>query len=135
VRFGNVSVLAFVFSFLAGPFGTPSAPGGDDILHERVFGPELPDPYKHPACFTELANGDLYLVYYGGSGEYGDDTWVRGSRFVKGATHWTRPAVIADTPFRSGRHRLAVLCRSVRADLVEFADQIQDLPRRGEHVV
>ena len=25
-------------------------------------------PYKHPACLTELSNGDLYLVYYGGAG-------------------------------------------------------------------
>jgi hypothetical protein len=73
----------------------------DDITHDRVFGPELPDAYKHPVSFTELANGDLYLVYYGGSGEYGDDTWVRGSRLVKGESHWSRPTVIADTPFRS----------------------------------
>lgn len=73
----------------------------DDIHYERVFGPELPDKYKHPACFTELANGDLYLAYYGGSGEYGDDTWVRGARLPKGSTQWTTPEVIADTPFRS----------------------------------
>lgn len=74
---------------------------GDDIYIERVFGPELPDAYKHPVCFTELANGDLYLVYYGGSGEYGSDTWVRGSRFIKRCGYWTMPQVIADTPFRS----------------------------------
>ncbi len=72
-----------------------------DILIERVFGPEYPDPYKHPASFTELENGDLYLAYYGGSGEYGDDTWVRGSRLVKGTTKWTKPEIIADTPFRA----------------------------------
>ena len=31
---------------------------------ERIFGPEIATgPYKHPACFTELKNGDLYLVY------------------------------------------------------------------------
>ncbi len=73
----------------------------DDVRIERVFGPELPDAYKHPVSITELANRDLYLVYYGGSGEYGDDTYVRGSRLTKGATHWTRPEIIADTPFRS----------------------------------
>ena len=27
--------------------------------HERVFGPEIPSRYKHPAALTELANGDL----------------------------------------------------------------------------
>lgn len=72
-----------------------------DIVIERVFGPEHPDRYKHPASFTELANGDLYLAYYGGSGEYGEDTWVRGARLVKGTKQWTSPEIIADTPFRS----------------------------------
>ena len=101
MRFGIVAIVVSVFGFLAGLTGTVPVFGSDDVRLERVFGPELPDPYKHPACFTELSNGDLYLVYYGGSGEYGDDTWVRGSRLVKGAGHWTKPAVIADTPFRS----------------------------------
>jgi predicted neuraminidase len=101
VRFETVGALALVLGPLVGLGGRAPAFGSDDVHHQRVFGPELPDPYKHPACFTELANGDLYLVYYGGSGEYGEDTWVRGSRLVKGSDHWTKPAVIADTPFRS----------------------------------
>jgi predicted neuraminidase len=101
VRFVTVGLLAIGLGLgLTLASGSP-ARADDDIRHERVFGAELPDPYKHPVCFTELANGDLYLVYYGGSGEYGEDTWVRGSRLVKGADHWTRPVVIADTPFRS----------------------------------
>ena len=121
-----------------------AARAGEDIRHERVFGPELPDPYKHPVCFTELANGDLYLVYYGGSGEYGEDTWVRGSRLVKGTDHWTRPVVIAErrsaptataSSGSAGRSRLAVLCRARRADLVQLADQVQDFARRGQHLV
>ncbi len=99
MRFATVGLLAIGLG-LALASGSP-ARAGDDIRYERVFGPELPDPYKHPVCFTELANGDLYLVYYGGSSEYGEDTWVRGSRLVKGTDHWTRPVVIADTPFRS----------------------------------
>lgn len=78
-----------------------AAAADGDIVVERVFGPELPDKYKHPASFTELANGDLYLAYYGGSGEYADDTWVRGARLPKGSTKWTTPEIIADTPFRS----------------------------------
>lgn len=64
----------------------------------RVFGPEHPGIYKHPASITELANGDLYIAYYGGSGEYEDDTAVFGSRLVAGQTQWTFPEVIADTP-------------------------------------
>lgn len=72
-----------------------------DIQVERVFGPEAPAQYKHPASITELANGDLYLVYYGGAGEYATDTAVYGSRRAKGGTGWTRPRIIADTPDRS----------------------------------
>jgi predicted neuraminidase len=71
-----------------------------DIDTYRVFGSEHPGIYKHPASITELANGDLYIAYYGGSGEYEDDTAVYGSRLKAGETQWTSPEVIADTPER-----------------------------------
>ena len=68
----------------------------------RVFGPETPTgPYKHPACLAELSNGDLYLVYYGGQGEYAKDTTVFGARLAKGTTAWSSPQAIAHDPFRS----------------------------------
>lgn len=69
---------------------------------ERVFGPEIrTGPYKHPARVEELANGDLYLAYYGGEGEYSTDTGVFGSRLRKGGSKWTAPERIAHDPFRS----------------------------------
>ncbi|MBX3413732.1 MAG: exo-alpha-sialidase [Pirellulales bacterium] len=79
------------------------APAQDEnpIRLERVFGSEAPGPYKHPASIEQLAGGDLYLVYYGGSGEYADDTAVYGSRRKEGEGKWSAPAPIADTPFRS----------------------------------
>jgi predicted neuraminidase len=68
----------------------------------RVFGPEIPTgPYKHPASMTELRNGDLYLVYYGGAGEYAVETAVFGSRLKRGETKWSDPTPIAHDPFRS----------------------------------
>lgn len=73
-------------------------PNRDNVETYRVFGPEHPGVYKHPASITELANGDLYIAYYGGSDEYGADTAVYGSRLRKGDTLWTAPQVIADTP-------------------------------------
>jgi predicted neuraminidase len=78
-----------------------SAVADDEIVIERVFGPELLTRYKHPASMTELTNGDLYIAYYGGSGEYAADTAVYGARRQKGEKQWTRPIVIADTPFRT----------------------------------
>lgn len=68
---------------------------------ERIFGPEIPGKYKHPASIAELDNGDLYLVYYGGSGEYAGDTAVFGARRVKGGTTWSQPAPIATTDQQS----------------------------------
>lgn len=69
---------------------------------ERIFGPEIKTgPYKHPACMTELSNGDFYLVYYGGAGEYAVDTGVFGSRLKKGSRAWSQPVRIAHDPFRS----------------------------------
>ena len=83
------------FSMLVG-----SVAFGQDYNIEtyRVFGREHPGAYKHPASVTQLANGDLYLTYHGGSGEYGDDTAVYGSRLASGASQWSAPKIIADTP-------------------------------------
>jgi predicted neuraminidase len=75
---------------------------GDDIHVERVFGPDTQTgQYKHPASVNQLANGDLYLVYYGGDGEYAGDTAVYGSRLAVGSNTWTAPVKVADTPHRS----------------------------------
>jgi predicted neuraminidase len=93
-----IKLLPGVLALLA---ATASALAIDDIVIERVIGPEILTKYKHPASVTDLASGDLYLAYSGGSGEYATDTAVYGARFAKGAKRWTRPVVIADTPFRT----------------------------------
>ncbi|MFO0948483.1 MAG: hypothetical protein U1D30_21605 [Planctomycetota bacterium] len=67
----------------------------NDIVTERIFGPELPGKYKHPASITELANGDLYLTYFGGSGEYEPDTRVHGTRLKLGEKQWSKPVMIS----------------------------------------
>lgn len=67
---------------------------------DRLFGPETPTGrYKHPASITELANGDLYLAWYGGDGEYQPGTAVYGSRFTGGK--WSAPVKLAQDPFYS----------------------------------
>jgi predicted neuraminidase len=81
---------------------SPSQTAAAPLVVDRVFGPEVPTgPYKHPACLTELSNGDLYLVYYGGQGEYAKDTAVFGSRRPRGSSTWSTPKAIARDPFRS----------------------------------
>jgi predicted neuraminidase len=72
-----------------------------EIAISRVFGPEVATgPYKHPACMEELANGDLYLVYYGGEGEYAAGTAVFGARRERGNSAWSTPRPIARDPLR-----------------------------------
>jgi predicted neuraminidase len=91
-------------ALVAGARLSAQAGAGDagGLVTRRVFGPEVATgPYKHPACLTDLANGDLYLVYYGGEGEYAKDTAVFGSRLAKGSDVWTAPVAIARDPFRS----------------------------------
>lgn len=72
-----------------------------DITIHRVIGTEFPGKYKHPATITELDNGDLYIAYYGGDGEYDGDTRIYGMRLKQGESAWTTPQIIADTPNRS----------------------------------
>lgn len=73
-----------------------------EVAIEHAFGPETPGGnYKHPAAIEELSNGDLYIVYYGGDGEYEGDTAVFGSRRSKGSSQWSPPKTIANTPGRS----------------------------------
>ncbi len=73
-----------------------------ELVIERVFGPEVATgPYKHPACMEELASGDLYLVYYGGQGEYAAGTAVFGARRERGKSAWSTPRAIARDPLRS----------------------------------
>jgi predicted neuraminidase len=80
----------------------PSVARTGHMRIERVFGPEVPTgPYKHPASIAELANGDLYIVYYGGAGEYATDTGVFGARRKKGSSKWEAPRALARDPFRS----------------------------------
>jgi predicted neuraminidase len=71
-------------------------------VRRTIFGPETPTgPYKHPSTLAELDNGDLYLAFYGGAGEYATETQVFGSRLRKGSREWSAPVAIASNPFYS----------------------------------
>lgn len=73
------------------------------LERERLFGPEVKTgDYKHPASFTALGNGDLYLVFFSGRGEYKDNqAAVFGSRLKAGARRWSKPVSIASNPFHA----------------------------------
>ncbi len=89
-------------ALLAAPAPRAQDAAAAGLRLERVFGPEVATGrYKHPASITELRNGDLYLAYYGGDGEYAPGTGVFGSRLPKTGASWTAPVSIARDPFRS----------------------------------
>lgn len=91
-------LLALSLAVIAFPQALPR-PG---FTHETPFGPQTATgKYKHPASLTELDNGDLFLAYYGGDGEYAPSTAVYGARKPKGTTAWTAPAKLAQDPFYS----------------------------------
>ena len=91
----------FMFLFIVVTQFSINWVSGDLIVH-KIFGPEVPTgKYKHPSSFDELDNGDLYLAYYGGAGEYASGTVVYGARLNKGSSRWSQPKKIAGNPFRS----------------------------------
>ena len=73
------------------------------LERERLFGPEIKTgDYKHPASFTELHNGDLFVVFFSGRGEYKDNqAAVFGSRLKAGTRRWSKPVSIASNPFHA----------------------------------
>src|SRR5687768_17587094 len=92
IFFAGAFVIAFLIAELAAA----------EIHIEKVFGAETPTgQYKHPSSIGELSNGDIYLAYYGGAGEYAVETSVFGSRLKKGFKRWTKPEPIARNPFHS----------------------------------
>ncbi len=96
------SVLAWIgmTAQVAAGLGVRS-PADSDVKISPIFGPESPGPYKHPASIAEFTNGDWYIAYYGGAGEYDLKTAVYGSRKASGSAEWSKPVVIADTPMHS----------------------------------
>jgi predicted neuraminidase len=62
---------------------------------ELIFAPEK--WHNHSSSIVELPDGNLWVVWFHGSGErQNDDVLIQGARRVKGK--WTAPFTVADTP-------------------------------------
>lgn len=73
------------------------ADDGPFFSSEAIFPPE--EKHNHASCIVELANGDLLVAWYRGSGErQADDVEILGSRLKKGADRWEPRFAMADTP-------------------------------------
>ncbi len=70
-----------------------------DPFFESEFVFPFDSQHNHAPGIAELANGDLIVSWYRGSGERkADDVIVLGSRRKAGASEWSEPFVMADTP-------------------------------------
>ena len=76
------------------------------------------DQHVHSSSVVELPGGDLFAVWYRGSGERrADDVFVEGARLTRGGSVWSAAFPVADSPgfpdcnpiaFVDGRGRLSV---------------------------
>src|SRR5690242_20098818 len=70
-----------------GPIGSPGA----------IFPPEK--KHNHASCVVELPNGDLFAVWYSGTGERtADDVVIQAARRKRDETAWGPRFLLADTP-------------------------------------
>lgn len=85
------------------------------VFHAESIFPEQ-GQHVHSSSIVELPNGDLLSCWFQGSGErHANDVMIKGARLKKGATKWSEPFVMADTPehpdcnptlFLDGKNRL-----------------------------
>lgn len=95
------------------------APAAQGPRFEARFIQPPQDEHVHSSSIVELPDGDLFAVFYRGSGERrADDVRLEGARLAKGAAAWSAPFPVADTPgfpdcnpiaFVDGRGRLKVV--------------------------
>ncbi len=74
-----------------------AAQGAPDYEAEFIFPPN--DKHNHGSSIVETAAGDLIACWFHGSGERtADDVMVQGARKRAGASEWSEPFLMADTP-------------------------------------
>ncbi|MCC5930724.1 MAG: exo-alpha-sialidase [Cyclobacteriaceae bacterium] len=87
--------------------------------------------HVHSSSLVSLPNGDLLSVWFQGSGERkSDDVALFGARLKKGATSWSAPFLMADTPglpdcnpilFLNHKKKLFLVWVAVQANRWEFS--------------
>jgi len=92
----RVLVLCVAFSMLLAPLAA-AQPAGPTPVARFVVAPQ--NEHVHSSSIVELPDGSLFTVYYRGSGERrADDVRLEGARLAPGASAWSAPFVVADTP-------------------------------------
>ena len=76
-----------------------TASAADSSIHESRFIFEPQSLHAHGSSLVQLPNGELFAVWYFGSGERkADDVKLEAARLAVGAEKWSERYTIADTP-------------------------------------
>lgn len=88
-------IVAFCLGLLCGQ--PQSCLSQENLVSELIF--PLHPEHNHAPGIAELANGELIVSWYRGSGERkADDVAVYGARRPVGSTQWSDPFLMVDTP-------------------------------------
>ncbi|NIA12774.1 MAG: hypothetical protein GWP08_01745 [Nitrospiraceae bacterium] len=76
--------------------------GETPFFESRMVCPEQgPFPFSHGSTIVAFPDGRLFCAWYAGSREKGDDVIIAGGELSAGATSWSEPRVLVDTPGKS----------------------------------
>lgn len=93
-----------------------------------IFAGNQERPSSHCASITELPGGELYAVWYAGTGEGKPDVAIVASRLALGASAWSAIEVLVDPPGLPGGN--PVVWHDGKGLLHHFYNIIKD-PERG----
>jgi predicted neuraminidase len=93
MRSGLASAIVLVLALIV-PAGSTAPP-----RFEARFVLPPQDQHAHSSSIVELPGGDLFAVWYRGSGERrADDVRLEGARLARGGSAWSAPFPVADSP-------------------------------------
>jgi predicted neuraminidase len=99
-RIRSQAVMGILLCFAIAGSGCAAASndaGKDRFRAVEIF-PAVSE-HVHASTIVELPNGDLLAAWFQGTGErWADDVRIMGSRLSAGATRWSEPFLMADTP-------------------------------------
>jgi predicted neuraminidase len=95
---GAAMVLAGAIAVASGASSSGAPQAERPFLTSELLFP-LEHWHNHGSMIVELPGGGLLTCWFHGSGERtADDVVILGARLPKGAAHWSKPFVMADTP-------------------------------------
>ena len=95
--FLSIFILSGISAFQGNAQISGKISADDNYTSEYIF--PFQSLHVHSSSIVELPNGDLLSCWFEGTGERSaNDVLVNGARLKKGASKWSTPFILADTP-------------------------------------